>query len=234
MDPLIEIAEKHDLHIIENPTHAAEGKYKGKKLPISSLAIYGFHHMKSLYLPDGSGGGMVLTDDAEMAQDIRMRRYHGKDLSLKEYDHPLLGYNYRMSDLAAAIGRIQLRELPEYTKHQREIAHYYNELLEDTPVQTPAEKDYAYHTYLRYVIHAPKRDQLREYLAQYGVQTSVFYAKPLHLQIRDMKLLGTAKGDFPIAEKVKETELGLPSPRFRERWEVEYVAEKIKEFYKTH
>jgi len=75
---------------------------------------------------------MVLTDDEKLAEDVRLRRYHGRDMDSGVYDHPILGFNYRMSDLAAAIGRIQLRELPEHTKHQREIAYYYNELLEDT------------------------------------------------------------------------------------------------------
>lgn len=235
MDPILEIAEKHDLRIISNPTHAAEAKYKGQKVPVKGVdvAVYGFHHMKSLYLTDGGGGGMVLTDDKEIAQDVRDRRYHGRDFSKGVYDHPILGYNYRMSDLSAAIGRIQLRELPMHTKHQREIAYYYNELLEDTPVTLPAERDYAYHTYLRYVIWAPKRDQLMAYLAKQGINSSVIYSIPMHLQSRFMKLLGTQKGDFPITEKIKETELGLPVPKFREKWEVEFVCEQIKEFYSS-
>jgi len=235
MDPIIEIAKDHNISIIENATHAGGGKYKGKKVPVTSeAAIYGFHHQKTLYLTDGGGGGLVITDDPEIAKDVEMRRYHGRDLSLGVYDHPLLGYNYRMSDLSAAIGRIQLRHLDEWTTYQRKIAHYYNELLEDTPVTTPVEKDYAYHTYLRYVIFAPKRDQLIEFLTKQGIQTSVIYSIPMHLQSRWMKLFGYKKGDFPISEKIKEEELGLPSPRFREHWEVEYVAKAIKEFYATH
>jgi len=234
MDPIMEVAADHNLYVIENPTHAAEAKYKGKKVPVASLALYGFHHMKSLFLPDGSGGGMIATDNNEMAEDIWLRRYHGMDLTSGSYESHLLGYNYRLSDLAAAIGRIQLRKLPEYSDHQREIAHYYNELLEDTPVQLPTEPDYAYHTYLRYVIHAPKRDQLKEYLAQNGIQTSIIYSIPMHLHKRYIDQFGYKQGDFPITEKIKETELGLPCPRFREHWEVEYVAEKIKEFYATH
>jgi dTDP-4-amino-4,6-dideoxygalactose transaminase len=234
IDPIIEIAEKHSLRIIENPTHSGAARYKGKKLPRTGLAVYSCHHLKTIHLPDGGGGGMVVTDDDVIAEDVRKRRYHGKDVSLGSYDTPLLGYNYRLSDMAAAIGRIQLRHIDEYTRNQRENAAAYTKLLEDTQVTPPVEKDYAYHAFLRYIIRAPKRDKLMQYLRDEGIGCGVFYSVPMHLQTRYMKLFGYKKGDCPITEKIKEEELGLPAPFLRERWELEYVTDKIKEFYSLH
>jgi dTDP-4-amino-4,6-dideoxygalactose transaminase len=139
-----------------------------------------------------------------------------------------------MSEVAAAIGRVQLRHLDEYTNHQREIAKYYEELLTDIPpVTLPVEKDYAFHTFLRYVILVPKRDQLKEYLTGHSIQSKVLYDIPLHLDPRYMKTYSSKKGDYPITEKIKEEELALPMPRFRERWEIEYITEKIKTFYSS-
>ncbi len=231
MDPIMEIAEKYDLKIIENAIHAAGSKYKGKKLPITSISVFGFHHSKSLYLP-APGGGMILTNNEEIANDARLRRYHGIDENSGSDRSYRVGFNYRMSEVAAAIGRVQLRHLDEYTAHQRETAKYYDELLTDIPpVTPPVEKDYAYHTFLRYVILVPKRDQLKEYLARQSIQSKVLYDIPLHLDPRYMKTYGTMIGDYPITEKIKEEELALPMPRFRERWEIEYIAEKIKTFY---
>ena len=175
---------------------------------------------------------MVVTDDAKIAEDVRMRRYHGRDLSIPSYQSPLLGYNLRMGDLSAAIGRIQLRDLDENTKNQRENAAIYTKLLEDTPVIPPVEKPYAYHAYLRYVTKAPeKHDELMQYLKNAGIWCGVHYTVSNHLQKRYMEQFGCKKGDCPVSEKLKTIELSLPAPFLRKRWEMEYVVDKIKEFY---
>lgn len=136
--------------------------------------------------------------------------------------------------IMAAIGRIQIKSLQKYVELQREHAQILTELLEDTPVTPPIEKDYAYHTYLRYVIRAPRRDALMEYLRKEGIGCTILYGKlPIYRQVYSRQLYGDkyqAK-DFPVTEKLKTEELALPEPRFRSQWELEYIAKKIKDFY---
>lgn len=236
MDPIIEIAEKHDLQVYENIVHAMGGKYKGRKIPITEAGATSFS-LKCLWLP--GGGGMVVTDDDELAEAVSLRRYYGfPGLSIGSYSEDnaqVLSLDLQMyGGIMAAIGRIQIKSLQKYVDLQREHAQTYTELLEDTPVITPIEKDYAYHTYLRYVIRAPRRDALIEFLKKEGISCHHLYGPlPIFEQVYSRKLYGDkyqAK-DFPVTEKLKKEELALPEPRFRSQWELEYVAKKVKEFY---
>lgn len=228
MDPIMEIAEKHGIRVFENMAHAVGAKYKGKRVPVSEAATACLR-VKSLWLP--TSADVVVTDNKELAEGVKARRFHGFTGSGDDRAE-VLALSFLPPDFSAAVGRSQLRHLQEYIDLQREHAKILTELLEGTPVITPVEKDYAYHTYLRYVIRAPKRDALRQFLANEGVETSVLYALPLHLQPYALKFnYGYKQGDFPVTEKQKKEELALPEPKFRSQWELEYIAKKIKEFY---
>jgi len=228
MDPITEIAEKYDLFVIEDVTHAVGSRYKGKKLPVGgekNIGIFSFNS-KQLWLP--CGGGMVVTDNEEFAKKARLYsgwRYGGPHSGL------VIGYNYMMADLAAIVGKAQFRYLKEYVDMQRSNAKILNELLEDTPVITPVEKEWAYHAYARYAIRAPKRDELMEFLGQQGIHCEVLYGTPTHLLKLYSEPFGYREEDFPVTEKEKKEELSLPEPRFRSRWEIEHIAKKIVEFY---
>jgi len=236
MDPIIEIAEKHDLKVYENIVHASGAKYKGKKVPITEAGSTSFS-VKCLWLP--GGGGMVVTDDDELAEAVSLRRYYGfPGLRLGSYsssDAKVLALDLQMyGGIMAAIGRIQLKSLQKYVDLQRKHSTILTDLLENTPVITPFEMDYAYHSYLRYVIRAPKRDALMEYLRKEGIGCSILYGKlPIYSQEYSRKLYGDKYNpkDFPVTEKHKKEELALPEPRFRNQWELEYIVKKIEEFY---
>jgi len=134
-------------------------------------------------------------------------------------------------DLDAAIGKVQLRHLDEYVEQQRKNPRIYSELLEESPVICPVEKDYVYHAFLRFVIRTERRDPLEEYLLQEGVEAHVLYPTPAHLLDYYQDVCVYKTGNFPVTEKLKKTEFALPEPRHRTQWELEYTANKIIKFF---
>lgn len=233
MDPIMELAEEHDLYVVEDCTHSTGAKYKGNRIPQGHVGIFGLY-CKGFWLP--GGGAMVVTDDKETVEKLKFQRswdgrrapggvkdIHGNDL--------IHGLKIGPNDVDAAIGRVQLRQLDENIELQRKNAQIYSELLEDTPVIRPVEKDYAFHVFLRYVLRTEQRDALHSYLIEQGIDCHILYPTPAHYFEYYQETFGYKKGDFPVTEKVKKMELSLPEPRPRTQWELEYVATKIKEFF---
>jgi len=223
MDTIMEIARKHDLFVIEDATHAIGSRYKGRRLPMGGDRNIGIFSLspKQLWLP--SGGGMLVTDNEEIAKKVTLHRDPHSGL--------VIGYSYMMADTAAIVGRIQLGHLEEYIEMQRSNAKILSELLRDAPVVTPIEREWAHHAYARYAILAPKRDDLMEFLRRQGIDCTILYATPTHLLESYRELFGYKEGDFPVTEKEKKEELSLPEPRFRSQWDIEYIAKQIMEFY---
>lgn len=223
MDPIMSLAKRYNLFVIEDTTHALGSKYKGRKLPMGgdkNIGIYSFN-MKQLWLPPS--GGMVVTDREDIAKKAMLLRdsHHGD----------LVGYPYRMHSMTALVGRIQFRQLEEYVEMQRICAKNLNDLLASTPVALPTEKDWAYHAYARYAILAPKRNALVEFLGKQGIDCKILYATPTHLLKLYSEKFEYKEGDFSVTEIEKKQELSLPEPRFRSKGELEYIANKIIEFY---
>ena len=223
IDSIVEVAHKYDLFVIEDVTHAVGSKYKERRLPLGgykNIGIFSFNK-KQFWLP--SGGGMIVTDNEEIAEKAMRYRdpHHGQ----------VIGYSYTMAGSAAAVGRIELRNLKEYVKNQRSSANILTELLKKTSVVTPVEKEWAYHSYARYAIRAPERDELMKFLKQHGIDCRVLYGTSTHLLKLYQEKFGYKEGDFPVTEKEKKEELSLPEPMFRSHWEVEYIAKKIAEFF---
>jgi len=234
MDPILELAEKHSLYVLEDFTHACGAKYKGKKVPLGDVGVVGLY-LKGLWLP--GSGAMLVTDDKETKEKLDMlRSWDGRRIPGLVKDANGHGIIWSLKtlqdDIDAAVGRIQLRHLDEYIEAQRKNAGIYSELLEDTPVIRPVEKDYAYHVYLRYVIRTKQRNELQDYLRQEGIHSSRPYPQPAHEYEFYKEAYGYQKGDLPVTERLKDTELTLPEPRPRTQWEMEYVAKRIKEFFK--
>jgi dTDP-4-amino-4,6-dideoxygalactose transaminase len=220
--------------VIEDATHATGSKYKGGRLPIGDVGVFGMV-VKCLWLP--SGGAMVAMDDDQTYERLRMimswpgRRAPAevKDVDGKGIIHSLKTV---ADDVGAAVGRVQLRHLNEYTEAQRRNAKTYTELLKGVPLVLPVEKEYAQHAFLRYVIRTEKRDDLQNYLVKQGVDCRILYRTPAHLYNYYRETYGYKKGDCPIAEKIKQTELGLPEPtKDRTGWETEYTVKRVKEFF---
>jgi dTDP-4-amino-4,6-dideoxygalactose transaminase len=206
MDPIMELAKKYNLKVIEDAAQAHGAEYKGKKVgSIGDVACFSFYPGKNL----GAYGdaGMITTNSEEIAKRVKLLRNHG---SIKKYEHKIEGYSSRLDNLQAAILRVKLRHLNKWNDLRRRNAKKYNELLNNIDnVIVPYEADYAKHVYHLYVIRTEERDQLKEDLKTNGVTTGIHYPIPLHLQPA-YNYLGYKEGDFPITEECSKKILSLP------------------------
>ncbi|MCK4658364.1 MAG: DegT/DnrJ/EryC1/StrS family aminotransferase [Phycisphaerae bacterium] len=207
MRRIMEIARKHDLIVIEDSAQSIGAAHHGKKTgQYAHLTTFSFFPSKNL---GGFGdGGMVVTDDAELAQKCRVLRMHGET---KRYHHSFIGGNFRLDALQAAILRVKLRHLDGWSAKRRENAAYYDEKFVDTPVVTPTVYDYNKSIYNQYTIMIPKgrRDQVQAHLTELGVGCAVYYPIPLHLQ-ECFAYLNHKPGDFPSSEVAAGEVLSLP------------------------
>jgi len=225
MDPILEIAEKHNLVVIEDAAQAHGAEYKGKRAgSLGKLACFSFYPAKNL----GAYGdaGAIVTDDPELAEKGRMLRNHGRRA---KYEYQLLGYAYRLDAIQAAILRAKLAHLEEWTEKRRRNAALYNELLADTHLALPQEDEHIRAVYHLYVVRTPYRDRLRDFLRERGIETGIHYPIPLHLQPA-FQYLGYKKGDFPHTERCSKEILSLPMYPELTRAQIEIVADAIKEF----
>ncbi len=220
MDPIMDIAEKHNLFVIEDAAQAHGAEYKGRRAgSIGHLGCFSFYPGKNLGAY--GEGGLVTTKNPEYAKTIRMLRDWGAE---KKYHHVLKGFNYRMTGIQGAILRVKLRHLEEWTKARRDHAAYYNKLLVDFEVKAPAEMDYARHVYHLYVIRVMQRDELQEALKKNNIFTGIHYPIPVHLQKAHADL-GYERGNFPLTEQVAEEILSLPMYAELTNAEIEFVCE---------
>jgi len=226
MDPIMEIARKHNLKVIEDACQAHGAEYKGKKAgSIGDAGCFSFYPSKNLGA--FGDGGMVVTNDEKIAHKVKVLSDHGQ---IKKYEHLLEGYNSRLDEIQAAILRVKLRKLNEWNNLRRRNASIYSELLKGVnEVITPFEAEYAKHIYYLYVIRTKKRDELREYLKFRGIGTGLHYPIPLHLQ-KAYKYLGYKEDDFPAAEKVAREGLSLPMFPELAKAQIEKVVREIKAF----
>jgi dTDP-4-amino-4,6-dideoxygalactose transaminase len=205
LDPILEIARRHGLRVIEDAAQAHGAEYKGRRVgSIGDLGCFSFYPGKNL----GACGeaGMVVTNDPELARTVRMLRQWGEE---QKYHHVLKGFNYRMEGLQGAILRVKLRYLDAWTAARRRNAAQYDALLADTGVQRPVEMPYARHVYHVYAVRTPQRDRLQEALQARGVQTGIHYPIPVHLQKAYVEFGGRA-GDLPVTERAAVELLSLP------------------------
>ena len=229
MDSLKKIAENHKLHLVEDCAQAHLSEYKGTKVGgIGISSSFSFYPGKNL----GAYGeaGAVVTNDETIAKKFNLMRQHGAE---QKYVHQIYGHNYRMESIQGAVLGIKLRHLNNWTEGRRKVAAKYNELLKNVEqIKLPKEMGYSKHVYHLFVIQVfnNKRDKLQQFLNDNGVSTGLHYPIPLHLQ-PCFKELGYKKGDFPVAEDLAEQGLSLPMfPEMKDE-QIEYVCEKIKEYF---
>lgn len=224
MGKLIEIAEKHNLKIIEDCCQAHGARYKDKKVPITSVGCFSFYPGKNLGAY--GDGGAVVTDDEKVAEKIKSLRNYG---SPKKYYHDEKGFNNRLDNLQAAILNIKLKYLNEWNNKRIKNVELYNKLLEGV-VNTPKIDKNSTSVYHLYIIKTKERDKLQEFLKNNDIQTGIHYPVPIHLQ-KAYSDLGHKKGDFPVSEKCSNEILSLPMFAELKEEEIEYVCNKIKEFF---
>jgi dTDP-4-amino-4,6-dideoxygalactose transaminase len=203
--PVIEIARRHDLLVIEDAAQAHGALYKGRAVgTFGHAATFSFYPGKNLGAY--GEGGAVVTDDDAVARTLRLLRDHGSE---QKYHHEIIGYNCRLEGIQGAVLRVKLAHLDRWNQLRREHASLYNDLLKDSELVLPREMSYARHVYHLYVVQAADRDGLQADLNKAGVQTGIHYPVPIHLQPA-YAFLGRARGSFPEAERQAERVLSLP------------------------
>jgi dTDP-4-amino-4,6-dideoxygalactose transaminase len=205
MDPIMEIARKHHLVVIEDAAQAHGAQYRGKAAGIiGDMGCFSFYPTKNLGAY--GEGGAVTTSNPEYAAKIRSLRDWGQD---RKYHHVLRAYNYRMEGLQGAILRVKLPHLEEWTERRRRHAREYDRLLGGVGIRTPQEMPGARHVYHVYTVRSGNRAALQNKLREQGIQTGIHYPIPAHLQPAFADL-GYEVGAFPVTEAACREVLSLP------------------------
>ena len=209
MDPLMMIAGEASVPVIEDACQAIGARYKDRQAgSIGSVGCFSFFPSKNLGA--FGDGGLVTTQDALLAREIRRLRNHGSET---KYYHQRIGGNFRLDALQAAILRVKLPHLASWTAMRRENAARYRRLFDeglgDAPIVLPLEPEGRFHIYNQFVVRVPHRDRVRTVLTGHGIGTEVYYPVPFHLQ-ECFSSLGYQPGDFPAAESAAASTLALP------------------------
>lgn len=225
MKPILEIARKHGVKVIEDNAQGYGAEYFGKKTgSLGDIGCLSFFPTKNLGAY--GDGGMVVTSDAALAERMRMLRTHGWK---KKYYSEEVGYNSRLDALQAAILQAKLPYLDLWNKKRRDLANRYNEHFVPLGIVTPIEREWAKHVYHLYIIRVEKRDALQAFLKERGIASEVYYPLPPHLSI-PCRQFGYKEGDFSHAEKAAKETLALPLyPELTIEQQDEVIA-AVKEF----
>ncbi|MDZ7725178.1 MAG: DegT/DnrJ/EryC1/StrS family aminotransferase [candidate division KSB1 bacterium] len=228
MERIKQIADKHDLFLIEDCAQAHTSRYHDQ-----SVGTFGIAGCFSFYPGKNLGaygeGGAVVTRDESLYKKLMMIRDHGMQ---QKYHHDIIGHNYRMEGMQGAVLDVKLKHIDKWTEIRRHNAGLYNKYLgECKEIILPKEMDDVKHVYHLYVIRTKNRDQLQQYLKENGIFTGIHYPIPCHLQ-KAYKNSGYQKGDFPVTEEQADQLLSLPMSEQLTEKEVKYTAEKILTYFK--
>ena len=230
MDPIMRIAEEHGLAVIEDAAQAIGAVYKGRRA--GSIGHYGcFSFFPSKNLGAAGDGGMVVTNDAGRAEKVRVLRNHGSE---PKYYHKLVGGNFRLDALQAAVVSAKLPYLDSWTEARQRNAKRYDRLFEEAgvPVVTPAVV-MDRHIFNQYVIRVSGRDELHRYLKQKSVGTEIYYPVPIHLQ-ECFRRLGHSAGAFPESERAALETIALPIYPELTDSQARFVVENISSFFERN
>ncbi len=201
MDRLRDLADAHDVPLIEDAAQAHGAEVDGERVgSLGDVACFSFYPTKNMTTGEG---GMITTDRDDVAERAASFINHGRS---GHDSHERVGHNFRMTDMAAAIGRVQLEKLPDYIDARRRSARRYDEALEDTPIQAPVEPADRTHVYHQYTVRCDDREALREHLADHNVDSSVYYPTPIHEQPAYSHVDHSA----PVAESAAREVLSVP------------------------
>lgn len=224
LDPILDIAKRHSLRIIEDAAQAHGAEYKGRRAgSIGDFGCFSFYPGKNL----GSAGeaGAVVTNNDDDARVVRMLRDWGQE---KKYHHTLKGFNYRLEEIQAAVLRVKLRHLEDWTNARRRHAAAYSKRLDSALVAPPLAAEWTRHVYHVYAVRSPRRDSLQRELERRNIRTGIHYPIPVHLQPAFADL-GYKQGDFPHAERAAAEVLSLPMYAEMTDAAIDQVASSIQE-----
>jgi dTDP-4-amino-4,6-dideoxygalactose transaminase len=225
MEPILEIARRHHVFVIEDCAQAHGAMYQGKRMgSFGDLAAFSFYPTKNLGAI--GDGGIIVTDDPTLAEKVKLLRQYGWR---QRYISEIPGWNSRLDEIQAAILRVKLRHLQEDNQRRHLLAEIYNQLLVNAPVVLPKERPGSCHSYHQYVIRHPQREELRAFLKKRGISTLVHYPRPIHLQPAYKGRLGDV-GSFPNSEQAAREVLSLPLYPEMDEATVHTVAQAIIEY----
>lgn len=227
MDPILKIAKKYTLWVIEDAAQADGAEYKGKKVgSLGNIACFSFFPAKNLGAY--GDGGAVVTSDKKLAEKTRMLRNHGR---IEKYEHEIEGMNSRLDELQAAVLLVKLKYLDKWNRARRQHANLYDEALKNLKeIKIPFIPSWATPIYYVYTIRAKERDKLRKNLETKGISTGIYYPIPLHLQPA-YKYLSYRIGSFPETEKAAGEILSLPMYPELSPKAIKLIAELVKKSY---
>jgi dTDP-4-amino-4,6-dideoxygalactose transaminase len=229
MDPIMDIARRHGLKVIEDAAQAMGASYKAKKVcTFGDIGCISFFPSKNLGC--FGDGGMVVTGDEELWKRMKMIGSHG---SRQRYYHEMLGVNSRLDTIQAAILMVKLRHLEEYNSLRQTAASRYDALLKGAPVATPYIEPKCQHIFHQYTLRVPDRDALAAHLKEKGIPHAVYYPVPLHLQ-QAFAASGNSKGDFPVTEKAADEVISLPMHTELTEEQQSMITGVIQDFYRDH
>ena len=228
MDPIMAIAEKHGLMVIEDACQSITSVYKGKKAgSIGTTGCFSFYPTKNL---GGVGdGGMIVTNDEALYERMKIMRDHGQK---PVYYYHYVGGNFRLDAVQAVALLVKLRYLDEWSEARRRNAAYYNERFADTDIEVPFIQSDCVSVYNQYVLRVKDRDDMLGYLRENGIGCGVYYPVPLHMQ-EAFGYLGYSEGDMPESERVAKEVLALPIYPELTGEMTEAVADGVLEFVKS-
>jgi dTDP-4-amino-4,6-dideoxygalactose transaminase len=222
MDPILEIARRHNIYVIEDAAQAHGAEYKRRRAgSLGHIAGFSFYFSKNLGAYGESGA--ITTSDPRLAERVRLLRDHGSKV---RYQHRLYGWNSRLDEVQAAVLRVKLRYLERWNEQRISHAARYSDLLHGSGLRLPLVMPERKHVYYVYVVRSPERDQLQRALAERGVATGIHFPVPIHLQPA-CDDLGYREGDFPVTEQIAREVLSLPMYPELSTDQIRYVAESI-------
>lgn len=227
MDPIMAVAAKHNLYVIEDAAQAIGAVYKGRRAgSIGTVGCFSFFPSKNL---GGAGdGGMATVQDPRLGERLATFRNHGAH---SKYDHHFVGGNFRLDTIQAAYLLIKLKHLDDWSAKRRANAALYDALLGGIePVVTPVIAPHNVAIYNQYVLRVERRDALRQHLSEHGVGTAIYYPLSLHEQ-ECFRELGYRRGDFPHSERAAAETLAIPIYPELSDEQIRYVADTIRGFY---
>jgi len=228
LDPILDVAAKHRLWVVEDAAQAQGARYKGRRVgTIGRLGCFSFYPGKNL----GSlgEGGAVTSADRALLDTVRQLREHGQS---QKYVHEREGYNGRLHAIQAAFLRVKLEYLDGWNAQRRRVAQWYRAALADvTDIVLPQEVQYGEHVYHLFVVRTPDRDALRQHLADHAIGTGLHYPVPLHRQ-RAYAYLGLPEGTLPVTERTAAQCLSLPMFPEMTQEQVGRVAEVVRDFFR--
>lgn len=226
MEPILDLAKKYNLKVVEDAAQALGAEYRNKKAgSLGDLGCFSFFPSKNL---GGMGdGGMVVTNNPELFEKVKLLRTHG---AKQKYYHDVVGYNSRLDTLQAAVLNVKLKYLDTWSKKRQENALVYNKNLNGLEITLPKAESFNHHIYNQYTIAVKNRDELKDFLKQKGIGCEIYYPVPLHLQ-KCFAYLDYKNGSCPVAEKKALEVISIPVfPELTEK-EQNFVTSAIKQFY---